>query len=120
MYHGVGIPNGSSYNGVMEINRHRYEGSFFRRHSLSLALLFVFVVQTVIVWYSGYADWKSDQITHKQDVAIWPGYVIYFIYQMAVSIVADTYGALLLVLFAKWFYEKGSPESNDDEKGGDE
>jgi len=99
----------------MEINRHRTQGSFVRRHSLSIALLIVFIGQCVIVWYSGYADWKSDQITHKQDVAIWPGYTIYFVYQMAVSIVADTYGALLLVLFAKWFYEAGSPESNDDE-----
>ncbi len=98
----------------MEINRHRTQGSFIRKHSLSLALFAVFVIQCIIVWYSGYADWRSDQITHKNDVAIWPGYAVYFVYQMSVSIVADTYGALLLVLFAKWFYEKGSPESNDD------
>jgi hypothetical protein len=98
----------------MEINRHRREGSFIRRHSLSLALLFVFLLQSAIVWYSGYSDWKQDQIAHKQETGIWPGFVIYYVYQMSVSIVADTYGALLLVLFAKWFYEKGSPESEND------
>ncbi|AXQ63388.1 hypothetical protein SEA_COMRADE_141 [Streptomyces phage Comrade] len=92
------------------------QSGFIKKHSLSLALLTLFVVQSIIVWCSGYSDWRADQITHKQDVAIWPGFVVYYLYQMSVSIVADTYGALLLVLFAKWFYEKGSPESNDEEK----
>ncbi|AXH66935.1 hypothetical protein SEA_STARPLATINUM_230 [Streptomyces phage StarPlatinum] len=97
----------------MEINRHRKEGSFVRRHSLSLALLFVFVLQSIIVWFSGYEDWAGDQMVHNQPVDIWPGYLIHWIYEMAVSLVADTYGALVLVLFAKWFYEQGSPESED-------
>ncbi|UMO76364.1 membrane protein [Streptomyces phage Tomas] len=97
----------------MEINRHRREGSFVRRHSLSLALFFVFCAQSIIVWFSGYEDWSSDQQAQHQQVAIWPDYLIHYVYEMAVSLVADTYGALLLVLFAKWFYEKGSPESGD-------
>jgi hypothetical protein len=97
----------------MEINHRRKEGGFVRRHSLSIALLFVFALQSTIVWFSGYEDWAGDQMVHGQPVDIWPGYLIHWIYEMAVSLVADTYGALLLVLFAKWFYEQGSPESED-------
>ncbi|QIN94138.1 hypothetical protein PP459_gp095 [Streptomyces phage Wakanda] len=90
-------------------------GSFWRRHSLSLALLALFLIQSVIVWTSGYSDWAAEQQASKQPVEIWPDFVIFYVYEMTVSLVADTYGALLLVLFAKWFYEQGSPESNDKE-----
>jgi hypothetical protein len=93
----------------------KLRGSFIKNHSLSLALLTLFLVQSVIVWTVGYSDWAAEQQASKQPVAIWPDFVIYYVYEMTVSIVADTYGALLLVLFAKWFYEQGSPESNDKE-----
>lgn len=102
----------------MEINRHRKKGSFVRRHSLSLALLFVFLIQAIIVWFTGYSDWVGQQQIDNASIAIWPDYLIHYIYEMAVSLVADTYGALLLVLFAKWFYEKGSPESGDENDSG--
>jgi hypothetical protein len=98
----------------MEINKHRKKGSFVRHHSLSLALLFVFLAQAIIVWFTGYSDWMGQQKIDNASVAIWLDYLIHYVYEMAVSLVANTYGALLLVLFAKWFYEKGSPESGDE------
>lgn len=44
--------------------------------------------------------------------ALWPGYWWHFTTEMLASVLADTYGALLLVLLTKWFYEAGSSESN--------
>jgi len=86
---------------------------FWKKHSLSLALFALFVVQSIIVIVTGYPEWSGEQEALKQPVDIWPGFVIFYVYEMTVSIVADTYGALLLVLFAKWFYEQGSPESKE-------
>jgi len=96
----------------------RFEGdSFLKKHSLSLALLAVFLVQSIIYWTTGYSDWVSEQQALNQPVNIWPDFVIFYVSEMTVSMVADTYGALLLVLFAKWFYEQGSPESEPNNGG---
>lgn len=92
--------------------RYRFgkDANWIKRHSLSLALVALLVVQLVIVLSTGYGEYVSEQQAHKEAVTL-AGYVLWSIYELAVSIIADTYGALLLVLFAKWFYEEGSPET---------
>lgn len=94
---------------------HRFSknASWVKRHSLSLALLAVFVIQAIIVLATGWPQFVSDAQTHGDAVQVGT-FIIWFVYEMTVSIIADTYGALLLVLFAKWFYEEGSPESNEE------
>ena len=92
--------------------RYRYKDNenWFKRHSLSLALIAVLLVQAVVVLSTGYPEWLADQQMHGEPVKTLD-FILWFVYEMTVSIIADTYGALLLVLFAKWFYEEGSPES---------
>lgn len=90
--------------------------SWIKRHSLSLALITLLTLQAIVVIATGYPEWLSDQQMHKQPVMM-IDFFLWFVYEMTVSIIADTYGALLLVLFAKWFYEEGSPESNENPKG---
>lgn len=93
---------------------HKYSGSssWVKRHSLSLALVVVLVIQATIVGFTGWEQFIADAQAHKEPVQM-VAFAIWFVYEMTVSIIADTYGALLLVLFAKWFYEEGSPESKE-------
>ena len=92
--------------------KYRYlnDKNWFKRHSLSLALVAVFMVQALIVLVTGYPEYAAEAAAHNEEVKTLD-FTIWFVYEMTVSIIADTYGALLLVMFAKWFYEEGSPES---------
>ena len=97
--------------------QHRWsrDKSWLKRHSLSIALIILLIIQAVIVLLTGYSEFAEDAAAHKEAVKI-GAFLVWFIYEMTVSIIADTYGALLLVLFAKWFYEEGSPESKNEEE----
>lgn len=85
--------------------------SWWVRHSLSLVLVTILVVQTVIFHFTEVPDWTSDQQAHGGSTALWPAYWLHFAAEWFVSVLADTYGALLLVVLTKWFYEEGSAES---------
>lgn len=98
------------YNWTMITRRWKNDKSWFKRHSLSIALVTLLIVQAIVVLVTGYPQFASDAQTHGDTVQI-GAFLIWFTYEMFVSVIADTYGALLLVLFAKWFYEEGSPES---------
>lgn len=89
--------------------------SWIKRHSLSIALIVVLVIQAIVVIVTGWPQFVSDAQMHGESAKLLP-FTIWFIYEMTVSIIADTYGALLLVLFSKWFFEKGSSESKDKEE----
>lgn len=73
-------------------------------------MVILLIAQAIVVLVTGYPQFVSDTTTHGDTVSV-GAFLIWFTYEMFVSIIADTYGALLLVLFAKWFYEEGSPES---------
>ena len=84
---------------------------WWREHSLSIFLVAILLVQTVAYWFAELPDWKEEQSAHQLPTTLWPGYALHFTAEYLVSIVADTYGALLLVLASKWFFERGSAES---------
>lgn len=81
--------------------------AWIREHSLSVALAVVLAAQMVFYWFSGLVDWRIEHPHGK----IFPTYLWHYLAEITVSVLADTYGALLLVLFAKWFFERGFPES---------
>ena len=85
--------------------------TWFHRHSLSLVLTALLVVQSVIFHFTRLPDWVSEQQAHGEPTALWPAYWLHYTAEWFVSVLADTYGALLLVLFTKWFFEQGSAES---------
>lgn len=91
----------------------RFKGSFLRNHSLSIVLAALLVVQSVVFHFTELPDWVSDQQAHGQPTGLWPAYWLHYSAEWFVSVLADTYGALLLVLFSKWFFEQGSAESKD-------
>lgn len=81
------------------------------RHSLSLVLIMLLVVQSVVFHFTALPDWLSEQSAHGEPTRLWPDYWLHYSAEWFVSILADTYGALLLVVLTKWFYEVGSEES---------
>ena len=98
------------HSGVFS-GRPRFTGGFVRRHSLSMALIALLVVQSVAYHLTEMPNWVGNQQTHGQPARLWPDYWRHYSAQWLVSVLADTYGALLLVLFSKWFFEQGSSES---------
>ena len=84
---------------------------FWQDHSLGITLSVIFVIQLIGSAGLGWLNFVSDQQAHDEPVEM-SGYWIWFGQAMLISLIADTYGALLLVFFTKWFREKYSSESS--------
>lgn len=82
-------------------------------HSLSLALAAILMVQLILAVWSGFNEWASQQADHGGSAnTLWSGeFWTFLAYEINMSTLADTYGVLIIVLFSKWFYERGSNES---------
>ncbi len=92
--------------------RRRFEGSWIKKHSLSLVLLGLLVLQSWAFYRLRLPEWLAEQRDHGvKHPDVWPDFWTHYSSSYLVSILADTYGALLLVLFSKWFFEQGSQES---------
>lgn len=86
-------------------------GVWWRDHSLSLVVGAILLIQTVWVIYSGHLEWISQQKDHGTNASGWPlEFWQWWSFEFVNSLVADTYGVLLIVLLTKWFYERGSDE----------
>lgn len=90
------------------------EGSWWKKHSLSTVLALILVIQTVWVLWTGHAEWISQQIDHGTKPPFgWPWeFWQWWSFEYINSLVADTYGVILIVLLSKWLYEQGSSESS--------
>lgn len=84
---------------------------FLREHSLTIVLVLLLIGQLAAYWFQGLSEWQSDQAAHNQPAIIWPDYVTHYMSEVWVSILADTYGALIIVFLTKYFYERRSAES---------
>jgi membrane protein implicated in regulation of membrane protease activity len=78
-------------------------GSWLRDHSLSLVLLALLAVQTAFCLWAGHRVYVAEGLP----VSFW----VWWGWEYQVSLVADTYGVILVVLLTKWLYERGSAES---------
>lgn len=92
----------------------RVEGSFWEKHSLSIVLAAILAAQTTLAIALGHSVWLSDQVGHAQPVAdAWGSdFWVWWGWEYNVSLVADTFGVILIVLLSKRLYEKDSAESN--------
>ena len=88
-------------------------GVWWRDHSLSIVLAAIVAFQLAGTLGFGWFSYSSDAEEHHQAVTL-GGYAIEMTYQIFLSIIADTYGVLLIVLLSKWFYERGSQENASD------
>ena len=54
-----------------------------------------------------------DTHTHGDHAKGWPSdFWIWWSWEYNVSLLADTFGVILIVLLTKWLYEQGSEESH--------
>lgn len=83
---------------------------WLKEHSLSLALFAVLLLQSWAFYVLRFPEWRADQIVDKQAHDTWH-FLRHYWSEYTVSILADTYGALILVVFSKYFWERGSAES---------
>jgi len=85
-------------------------GVWWRDHSLSIIIGAILVVQTIYALWSG-AYVFAREAPLGQSTTPWSGgFWIWWSWEYMVSLVADTYGVLLIVLLSKWLREVGSSE----------
>lgn len=84
------------------------------RHSLSIVLVVLMTAQTALALWSGAFVFTREQPLGK-GIPNWSHeFWGWWIWEYNVSLVADTFGVLLIVLLSKWLYEEGSSESTDE------
>jgi hypothetical protein len=77
-----------------------------RRHSLSIVLGVIFMMFTGYSLVSGYYQY----LVEHQGVS--DGFWLWWTVEYLTSVLADVFGALVLVLATKHFYEAGSAEGH--------
>jgi hypothetical protein len=87
-----------------------------KKHGLSLVLVTIFLLQSIDFFFVGHDNWVEQErvyatILHEQPQTSYSDYLSEYRAEMMVSMLADTYGAVLLVLLTKNLREKGSEES---------
>jgi hypothetical protein len=89
-------------------------GTFWERHSLSLVLAAILVAQTALALWAGHSVWVDDQAVHDQPLD-YGTFWVWFIWEYNISLVADTFGVILIVLLSKRLEEEGSAESTHEQ-----
>lgn len=85
-------------------------GVWWRDHSLSIVIGVILLAQTIYALYAGSYVFTREQPMGAAVGAWSRDFWIWFSWEYMVSLVADTYGVLLIVLLSKWFREVGSAE----------
>lgn len=93
-----------------------HTGVFWKDHSLSLILIWLMTAQTLYAIWSGHYVWMHElpfEPSGLESNAAWStDFWVWWSWEYNVSLVADTFGVLIIVLLSKWFREKGSAESS--------
>lgn len=102
--------------GLFSVQRqHNPDHPWWKNHSLSIFLISLIVLQTgvamVCMWYVWRYSWDTFQVGKVPGVK---AFLVFFLGQFLLSVVADTYGAWLQVWATKKFTEEGSPASGDE------
>ena len=87
---------------------------FVQRHSLSIVLIVILVLQSIGFWYLGKMIFVSEERAHGVKNPKEADFRVWYWGEMTVSILADTYGAILLVVLTKRLREIGSSEDKGD------
>lgn len=81
-------------------------GSWWRDHSLSLAVIAIFLAH---IAYDAWTTWKIRQLEAAQlELPYW----LEFTHDLNESVGAEPWGVLIVVLLTKWLYERGSDASS--------
>jgi hypothetical protein len=101
----------------MFTGQRKWQGSehgWLKRHSLSIVLAALLTFQTMYAVWSGVYVWDREQPLGEGISSLGSEFWIWWSWEYNVSLVADTFGVLLIVVLSKWLYEAGSSESNQE------
>lgn len=84
---------------------------WLRRHGLGVTLVATFLAFTAATLILGWHEYAAEQSEHGQPVDD-AGFWLWWAWEYAMSLVADVFGACLLVLLTKRLREVGSAESH--------
>lgn len=85
-------------------DRREPTGVWWKDHGLSIVLIALMTVQTALALWWGHKVWEAEEIP----VGFWT----WWAWEYNISLVADTFGVVLIVLLTKWLREKDSAESD--------
>jgi hypothetical protein len=100
----------------MFTGRQKWQGPehpWFKRHSLSVVLTVMLITQTSYAIWSGVYVWDRERPFGDDVSALGREFWVWWSMEYNISLVADTFGVLLIVVLSKWLYEVGSSESRD-------
>ena len=98
------------------------EHAWFKQHSLGLVLATLMTVQTLYAVWAGAYVFSREQPLGEGIPTFGRAFWAWWSWEYNVSLVADTFGVLLIVMLSKWLYEQGSAESeqNDQQQTADQ
>lgn len=82
---------------------------WWHKHGLGITLGLIFATITATTIIVGYQEYASEQADHGQPPG--DGFWLWWTFEYSMSLVADVFGAILLVVLTKRLREIGSAES---------
>ena len=81
-----------------------------KRHSLGLTLAVLLTAQTGHAIWSGAYVFSREEPFGPKVPTFGREFWVWWSWEYNISLVADTFGVLLIVMLSKWLYEQGSDE----------
>ena len=100
--------------GIFE-GRRKWQGEehhWIKQHSLSVVLAVIMIAQTVYAVWAGAYVFSREQPLGEGIPTMGREFWAWWSWEYNISLVADTYGVLLIVILTKWLYEQDSAESD--------
>jgi len=98
--------------------RHKFQDErhgWIKQHSLGLTLGIMLTVQTLYAVWSGVYVFSREEPFGPGVPTLGREFWAWWSWEYNISLVADTFGVLLIVMLSKWLYEQDSSESTDED-----
>lgn len=79
---------------------------WLRDHGLSIVLSTILVAFMAVSFVFGIWQYSAEQPPFE-----WSGFMVWWVYETVTSLEADVFGAIVLVVFTKYLFEKHSAEA---------
>ena len=89
------------------------EHSWLKQHSLGVTLAVLMAVQTAYAIWAGSYVFSREQPLGEGIPTFGREFWAWWSWEYNISLVADTFGVLLIVMLSKWLYEQGSAEQGN-------
>ena len=102
------MAEGKAWTGLFPA--HEPTGKWWYDHSLTIVLVTLMAAQTGHALWSGWYVFEREQPFGGKVGAGSGQFWVWWTYAYNISLVADTFGVILIVVLTKWLRERGSQE----------